>query len=469
VQCGEDNRAGVTRANNAVVRNSTVYNTGGDGILVMQTNNSTIENNVVHDTGQSSNIGALNSPGWTWTPNGMWTWNCDGCVMQGNEVYNASSWNAVDGGGLDIDTLSQNTIAQYNYAHDNKGYCISVFGAYGVATTNSTVRYNTCARNGNGGTQGDIALVTWQNGSLDGVKIYNNTTYYASTGADAAFFNTATFSGTNPNFYRNNVVYSDVPKLTNSNSSMSFDNNLYHYTGTGSPTWRYAGTTHTGWNAYRSGTSQDRNGLFEDPRMSTPTYNDNGRPFSQFTLNSDSRAVDAGATISGNGGRDFYGNTVPRGRATDIGAHESGHRNAVANGGFETGTASVPDSWITTAAAGYRDTTGSPPVGSWKGTHYAGSAYEVLTSQTVTGLSGGRTYTLRASAASSGGQTSAGMGVKSCGDGVDHYQDLRAIGSSFTSRQLTLTVPIGSTSCQVYFYSKAGATQYLVFDAVSLS
>ncbi len=462
ISCGDnDNRSGVTRASNAVIRNSTVHDTGGDGILVMQTNASTVENNVVYNTGK-----ATSSPDeWGWSPVGIWTWNCDGCTMQANEIYNAGSFNDKDGGGVDIDTLSQNSTAQYNYAHDNEGYCVSVFGAYGVATTNSVVRYNVCANNSRRSTNsGDFYLTTWDSGTLDGVQIYNNTTYWNPAGNKPALASYATFSGSRTNFFRNNLIRSDNAYLVRGSSAMPMNNNLYWYTGTGSPSFEYGGSTYTGFSAYRTGSGQDGAGRYADPRLNSPTYSDNGKPTTQLTLQPGSPAFDAGATISGNGGRDFFGNTVPQGSATDIGAHELPNR--VRNATFEFGTGSVASDWTVSGSAAYRDGN-TPYSGAWKGVHYGSSAYEVLTSQSLTGLTPGRTYTLTAQVASSGGQLAAGMGLKNCGDGVDHWVDLAAVGTSWTQRQTSVTLPTGSTSCLLYFYSKTNTSaRWLSFDNV---
>lgn len=321
ISCGQnDNRAGVPRASTAVVQNSVVHDTGGDGILVMQTNSSTVQNNVVHDTGKATGPNGE----WTWTPNGIWTWNCDGCVVQGNEVYNASSY-GIDGGGVDIDTLSSNTTVQNNYIHDNQGYCVSVLGAYGVATTNSVVRDNICANNSRrADNDGDIFLFTWSGGTLNGVTVSNNTISWNPGGAHSALDNQAAFSGTGTNVFANNLVQARAGQmLYTDNTNVSSDHNLWWWTGTGSPTWTWNNVSYSSLAALQSATGQESGSVFADPGLVSPTYHAVGAPTTAYTFGSTSPAVDAGRTVSGSQPRDFYGNTAPRGNAPDVGSYES--------------------------------------------------------------------------------------------------------------------------------------------------
>src|SRR5581483_1881898 len=140
-------------SDSAAIRNSTVHDVGGDGITIFSCNGATIENNVAYNTGQTQ----VTSIG---TPNGIWTWACANCLVQGNEGYNTDS-PADDGGVYDIDFHSSNTTVQYNYAHDAHAYCVAVFGAENQATTNSIVRYNVCAndaREASIANQGDVCV-----------------------------------------------------------------------------------------------------------------------------------------------------------------------------------------------------------------------------------------------------------------------------------------------------------------------
>jgi hypothetical protein len=306
------------RSTNMTVRNSTAHDTWGDGIVVWVTSNGLIENSVAYRSGlqPTKTIG---------TPNGLWTWACNNCTAQNNEAYSNDS-PSFDGGNYDIDYFSADNNVQYNYGHDALGYCISVFGASSSTTTNSVVRYNICANNARDAAyvnrQGDIFLDTWQGGRLDGVQVYNNTVYWNPAANYPAVKNTAAYGSTLPNFFKNNIIYSTVSQIITCNGSVTYDYNLYWYTGAGSPV--FCGTS--GWGGYAS---KEPHSIYADPQLNSPSYHGVGMPTTEFTLQSGSPAINAGVDvcvgISGcsMGSQDFFGNVIPQGGSYDIGANES--------------------------------------------------------------------------------------------------------------------------------------------------
>ncbi len=317
---------------NVTIQNCTVYDTYGEGIVAFAAKNWVIlQNNVVHDIG--------NAPtGVIGTPNGIWTWRTNNATMRYNEVYNTHS-PGVDGGAFDIDYYNTNNWVEYNYAHDCDGYGIAVFGAldntsnstYNGVTDNAVIRYNIFANNGRlagreGSGQGDFYTLTWSGGSVNGVQIYNNTSYWNPAQNDPAVrFCGTSFSGANTKMFKNNIIYSTVSNLVRTdNSNVSFDNNLYWYTGAGSPNFYYNNTDYTSFSSYQSGSGQDAHGKFANPLLGSPAYHSNGKPTTQFTLQSGSPAINAGADVGG-GSRDFLGNAAPQGGAYDIGACESSY------------------------------------------------------------------------------------------------------------------------------------------------
>ena len=198
-----------TLGSNVTVENSTAYNVYGDGILIMEITTGVIKNSVVHNSGQCPSCGS--------TPSGLWEWFCHSCTIQNNESYANQSWNSHDGGDFDIDYYNNDNIVQYNYGHDAQGYCIAVFGAESTTDTNSIARYNVCSNNAQTAAnsyQGEMFFHTWDSGSLNGVQIYNNT-FYWNPASPAPLLNTtgATFSGSNANFFKNNIVYSTTPAM----------------------------------------------------------------------------------------------------------------------------------------------------------------------------------------------------------------------------------------------------------------
>ena len=307
-----------------IIRNSTVYNTYGDGITVFYARKALIETNVAYDTGQQP------PPQTIGTPSSIWTWSCYDCIVQYNESYRADTPD-VDGGCYDIDWGTRNNLYQYNYGHDCSGYCISVFGAGGLTTVNSIARYNICANNGRvnslAARQGDIFLSTWDNGHLDGVMVYNNTFFWNPDNPYSALVNIASFTGSRQNLFANNIIYSTVPWLVDSNASLQLDYNLYWYTPKNIeearlPVWLYAGKAYTGFEEYQRESRQDENSLYGDPLLSQPTYHEIGRPGDAFLLQENSPAIEAGLDLGGMGEFDFFGFPIPYGATYDIGANE---------------------------------------------------------------------------------------------------------------------------------------------------
>ncbi|MFC4776773.1 choice-of-anchor Q domain-containing protein [Paenibacillus sp. GCM10023252] len=325
--------ANETKSSGIIVRNSTAHNTYGNGILIACAENVLIENNVAYETGKATTPGT----GWP-TPNGIWTWWTNNAVVQNNESYLAHSW-GVDGGGFDIDYYNQNNTYQYNYAHDNDGYGISVFAANSKGLTSSDavtdqaiVRYNVLAYNGreagaNGAGQGSIYISQWDNGTFGSVRIYNNTVYHSPNTGGAygeAFVekNPSYLTGSYTRLFKNNLIYSTVSGMVSNQSNVYDNNNNLYYSTTGSHSFRYNGISYTSFSAYKSGSGKDGSSLTANPQLNNPTYHGVGLPTTSFTLQSASPAINAGANVGTMGSQDFFGNSLPTGSGYDIGAHE---------------------------------------------------------------------------------------------------------------------------------------------------
>ncbi len=318
-----------SRSTDVIIRNSTVYNVQNDGILAASANNVLMEHNLVYESG-------LQPTTENHTPNGLWTWDCDNCTVQFNEVY-ASHSPTWDGGAYDIDYFTHNNTYQYNYGHDNDAYCMAIFGGDSSdATTNNIFRYNVCSNDARDGTydekrQGGIYVTIWSRGSIHDSYIYNNTIYWNPGGAYSAIKLFNIWHGKeilNTNIY-NNIIYSASPNLINvDNTNTHLDYNLYWYSGAGSPNFIWNGTTYTSFSAFKTGSGQETHGLYTNPLLNDPTYHANGFPTTSFTLQSSSPAINAGANLvalglqTSMGTRDFFGNTIPQGGAYDIGANE---------------------------------------------------------------------------------------------------------------------------------------------------
>jgi hypothetical protein len=306
-------------SSNFIIRNSTVHNVYGDGIVLWGVKNGLIEYSIAYETG-------LQPPPQTiGTPSSIWTWMCHDCIVQYNESYEAHS-PAVDGGAYDVDWGNANNLYQYNYGHDTDSYCISVFGAGGITTSNSIIRYNICTNNGKDPAQassaGAVLLTTWEGGTLNGVQIYNNTIYWNPTGNYNAIVNQAAFVGTQSNFFMNNIVFSTAQWILFTNRKLTLDYNLYWYPGNKDTIWVYGEDVYKGISEFQSKSGQDAHSIFADPMLKDVTYHEVGFPKMQFTLSKSSPAIDAGTDVGNMGTRDFFGNPIPVGKNFDVGAFE---------------------------------------------------------------------------------------------------------------------------------------------------
>ena len=310
--------------NNITVQNSTAHDVYGDGILVAETTNGLLQNNVVYNSGLCTKCTGS-------TPVGLWEWYCHTCTVQNNESYANQSWGG-DGGDFDIDYYNDNNIVQYNYGHDSAGYCVAFFGAGGRASHDNIFRYNVCSNNGQRSDlsrQGEVYLYTWDNGSLNGVQIYNNTFYWnPATNAAALVAGEATFSGSDPLFFKNNIIYATVPGMIQTTSALALDNNIYWTTSPSPATWQVGSNTYANFSAYQAGSHQDAHSNQVDPMLNGPTYHAVGRPASAFTLLQGSPAIGQGTdvctAISGcsMGTQDFWGNALPSRSGYNIGAYQ---------------------------------------------------------------------------------------------------------------------------------------------------
>lgn len=317
IQAGQHGAYTGPKGQNISVTYSKVQNVYGDGLLVTDAQNVTLKHNVVTQSGECPNCTGS-------TPGALWVWNSIGVDIASNESYNNTSW-AGDGGGIDIDYLNRNVTVEDNYIHDNKGYCVSVFGAGSEPTVNSIIRFNVCVNNDAESTsvnKGDFLLSTWSSGSLNGVEIYDNTSYWTATPASDYELtdNGATFSGSDPDFFENNIIYTPLttPYLIQAAKPMTTDYNLYYGPNATQYGFEYGGTAYTSLTQYQSATGQDTNSLIGDPLLPQPSYDvANVWPTTQFTPQTGSPAIGAGTDvctgISGcsMGTTDFLGNPLP--------------------------------------------------------------------------------------------------------------------------------------------------------------
>jgi hypothetical protein len=205
-----------------IVRNSTVHDVYGDGIILFRDRDAAIQTSAAWQTGMqpTQDIG---------TPNAIWTWTCTDCTVEDNEAFLTDS-PGVDGGAYDIDWDNTRNIVQRNYAHDTQGYCVAVFAA-GYKTAESLIRDNLCIDNGLSPRlsvlQGAIYLHTWNDGPIRGLQIEDNTIQWRPPVPDAAaFVNDALIQG-GPAVFRHNRIESSSRWIYRSNAQLLLSENTY--------------------------------------------------------------------------------------------------------------------------------------------------------------------------------------------------------------------------------------------------
>ena len=213
---------GANRIRNVTVRNAIVHHVAGDGIILFSVEDGVIERSAAWLTG----LQPVQTIG---TPNGIWTWTCRRCAVRQTEGFFIDS-PGVDGGVYDIDFGDEDNVVENNYGHDAMGYCVAIFGAERLVTTNSVVRGNLCVGNGRSPKlalrQGDLFVYTWNDGSLDGVRIEDNTFYWnPDIDAPAVLMDQANFTGARRNVMTGNRIFTGVSQAIRSNSAMTLARN----------------------------------------------------------------------------------------------------------------------------------------------------------------------------------------------------------------------------------------------------
>jgi hypothetical protein len=212
------------------VRNSSVQDVYGDGIVLFRDADSVIETSTAWQTGMqpTESIG---------TPNAIWTWTCTDCIVRDNEAFLTDS-PGVDGGAYDIDWANTRNTVERNFAHDTEGYCFAVFAA-GYVTSESVVRDNLCVNNGMSprlaALQGAAYLHTWNGGVMRGLRIEQNTFIWnPPVSSAAAIVDDAGIAGA-PVTFKGNRIESAEQNFYSAETAFEPSSNVYRYSGEGEP------------------------------------------------------------------------------------------------------------------------------------------------------------------------------------------------------------------------------------------
>jgi hypothetical protein len=235
-----------------IVRNSSVHDVYGDGIILFRVKDGLIDTSAAWHTGMqpTQSIG---------TPNAIWTWMCKDCVVSKNEAFLTDS-PGVDGGAFDIDYGNTRNSVLDNYGHDTQGYCVAVFGAAYV-THDSVVEGNLCVNNGKSPRmaryQGAMFLWTWNNGAIENLRVERNTVYWNPPGNFPAVLNRADIRG-RQKIFRGNQIYSSSPWILESNKEMLFQDNRYTTCGGNAASWVFDNHTYGTFEEFRAGAGQEQ-------------------------------------------------------------------------------------------------------------------------------------------------------------------------------------------------------------------
>ncbi len=300
------------RSTNVLVRNNLLENIGGDGIKIWGTDGALVEYNTIRG-GQlrSGNASA-----------GIWPFASTNVIMQYNEVSGLHG--TMDGQAFDADFYTVNTVAQYNYSHDNDGGFM-LFCSPGYSYSDGTVvRYNISQNDGSPG--GSIMQF---GGKATNTTVYNNVFYVPEHKSGFSFLKGGSWEGGGPsdNSFYNNVFYIEgaLTKFGYAGENSFFSNNVFY-------------------GQHFEDEPEDKYKITENPRFVAAGGAGFGMDTAKaYMLLPTSPLIGKGAVIDEtklgnresfvgkenvkefdnyNTGKDFFGNSVDITKARDIGAHQ---------------------------------------------------------------------------------------------------------------------------------------------------
>ncbi|MFE3454865.1 hypothetical protein ACFXJ8_38675 [Nonomuraea sp. NPDC059194] len=266
-----------------VVRGNHLSSLGGDGIVLNTTDGAIAEHNTIEGFNERS-------AGWN---AGLWTYNSNGFLGQFNDV--SGGFGTKDSMAYDIDGGNLGATFQYNLSHDNDGGFF-LFCPVNGPVRDAVVRYNVSQNDHHRG------IENCNTGSVESAQVYNNTIYIGD-GISQVVVNENTVATRNVTM-SNNIIY----KGGTGTASFKFA------AGTG---YRFDRNTISAWIA---NPPVNPGGTTANPLMCNPGRATTLATARGYRLQPTSPAINAGAAIAGNGGRDFFGASITN--PPNIGASE---------------------------------------------------------------------------------------------------------------------------------------------------
>ncbi|TDD72641.1 right-handed parallel beta-helix repeat-containing protein [Jiangella aurantiaca] len=321
-----------------MVDGNNVYNLGmlpktvGGAITANGWNGAVIQHNKVHDIGAN-----VTSCGGT---AGILAYTSSHITIRYNEVYNVEPYpsyvSGCDWDGIDLDGGVDNSVVEYNYTHDNAGNGLLAYvdSPGGKPWGPNTFRYNISENDDTIKAQGGLMGVV-PRAPTGALSIYGNTFFSnvnqssKSTASACFFFGYAGGTWASGSQIKNNICHlanrdqygrpGHFYYNPNGQTGMPISNNLYYTTGT--PWWRWGGTTHSSFAAWQAAGLETGpvwgNPLFASAGNGgtcswTPASGTGPQPCpSAYRLQSGSPALRAGVNIVGNGGLDYFQDPIP--------------------------------------------------------------------------------------------------------------------------------------------------------------
>jgi hypothetical protein len=267
---------------NVVIAGNRLEDIGGDGIVPIGCDGALVEHNTLKGGRRRCDDYAA----------GMWPWSCDNTTLQFNEV--SGMLGTRDGEGFDSDWNCRHTLFQYNYSHDNDGGFMLICNdggsklPFNVGNIGTVIRYNLSRNDGE-----HLFNIS---GPCRDTLIYNNTLW------TDAHHNTPLLASGNWG--------GDWPENTR------FLNNIFCAEGSSKSQlggMRKTVFAHNVFFGAFSGVGEDN--LKADPKLIGAAAGPDG-----LKLQPGSPCLGAGQVIEDDGGRDYWGNAVPKDGAPAIGA-----------------------------------------------------------------------------------------------------------------------------------------------------
>ena len=273
------------RSLNVVIRSNLLEDIGGDGIKIWGSNGALVEHNVVRGGRMRCEDYAA----------GIWPFDSDDTVIQFNEVSGMRG--TKDGQGFDSDYRCRRSVFQYNYSHDNEGGFMLICAPGNSYNEDTIVRYNISQNDGI-----NAARVFHISGAMN-TRIYNNTIYIGpQQSLPLLLFTEWNRGNAEDTYFYNNLFLVDgrVTYDLGKSHNTVFENNVFVGTHVNPP--------------------DDANAITNRPALAGPGSGRNGfDSLNGYRWREQSDCI-PGRIISGNGGRDFFGQSVPANEPPCVGA-----------------------------------------------------------------------------------------------------------------------------------------------------